>query len=114
LGERDAALTVSHPGRGHDNLLGVGALFAALCRLVLHAPLANLFPKGQGRKLPPASNTVRHEDQKEGPIKEYQQSPNFVREEGKWRRIRCISSEEIPRLWKGAVSQAAENSMTRP
>ena len=52
------------PRRSHDRLNRVVALFAALRRLVLHAPLADLLPKRQRRQLPPTSNAVRHVLQK--------------------------------------------------
>jgi hypothetical protein len=59
LRERDAGLT-PNPGSSDDRLLRVLVEFAALRRFMLHAPLADLLPKQNRRKLPPTSNAIRH------------------------------------------------------
>src|ERR1700736_2429519 len=59
MGESDAGFA-SNPRRGNDRLRRVVGEFAALRRLMLYAPLANLLPKRQRRKLPPTSNAIRH------------------------------------------------------
>jgi hypothetical protein len=48
------------PGSSDDRLLSVLVEFAALRRFMLHAPLADLLPKQNRRKLPPTSNAIRH------------------------------------------------------
>jgi hypothetical protein len=57
--QRDRGLA-PHPRRGHHALPGIVIVVAALRRLVLHAPLADLLAKRQRRQLAAALNAVCH------------------------------------------------------
>src|SRR5215469_3435682 len=60
LRQAEDRLTPPYPRRRNYPLSSLVAFVASLGGFVLHAPLADLLPERQGRKLPTASNTVRH------------------------------------------------------
>src|SRR5579872_352658 len=60
LRQTDTGLSAPHPRCRHDSLPGFVDSLTALRGLMLYAPLTDLPPETQWRKLPPASNTVRH------------------------------------------------------
>jgi hypothetical protein len=64
LGEADGGFAAANPGSAHDWLARVLGDFSALVGLVLHAPLADLFAKGQSGKLPATSNAICHGSKK--------------------------------------------------